>query len=194
MDESTIEYLELKWRRQSPRVFLRGGASVQRLRLLRRGVRSPRINHTTLYINSWQSEYKFSFSLYFKYLVYFIFGNNWVNVLDTDKETLILPCYLYRFSTLIGSCPWSDRNSKRIGCILGYRKTQLFKNNALFIRNALYLSRQNKRFWKTTKAFVAPLLRTRLTAPGSPRVRIRMPCFRLELLSLLLTFTKLVVS
>ena len=97
MDESTIEYLELKWRRQSPRVFLRGGASVQRLRLLRRGVRSPRINHTTLYINSWQSEYKFSFSLYFKYLVYFIFGNNWVNVLDTDKETLIFPCYLYRF-------------------------------------------------------------------------------------------------
>ena len=73
MDESKIEYLA-KMTTAISRVFLMGGASVHGLRPLRRGAR--RINHRTLYINSWQSVYKFSFSRYFKYLVYFIFGNN----------------------------------------------------------------------------------------------------------------------
>ena len=73
VDESTIEYLA-KMTTAISRVFLRGGASVHGLRPLRRGAR--RINHTTLYINSLQSVYKFSFSLYFKYLVYVICGNN----------------------------------------------------------------------------------------------------------------------
>ena len=73
MDESKIEYLA-KMTTAISRVFLMGGASVHGLRPLRRWAR--RINHRTLYINSWQSVYKFSFSRYFKYLVYFIFGNN----------------------------------------------------------------------------------------------------------------------
>ena len=114
-----------------------------------RGVREVTIRYTWIHDSLCM---KFSFSLYFKYL-YLIFGNNWVNGLDTDKETLILPCYLYRFFSncfqryRMISLKWPELN--RIGCILRYRKLQLFDNNALLIGNALYLSRQNRRFWTT---------------------------------------------